>query len=566
MDNKGTISTVGRALLLEDFLKKEVSGRAERIAQKRFLAKLEPPDSTRRTERRNAAWQEWEESDKRLNPATILGPNWATARLLIHKILKDFKMGHISFTNGSEFTATKGLNSIESKLSRSEWTCTFGNFDLWCGIVYRHKGLKLAMRKRYAEWLARKRYSKVETDRVLWHRFKNQPNFQRKIFDFKLSCVTTMTQGNRFSTVPKNNLVDRPICIEPLANILTQRQIGNGIRTCLQHIDVDLNVLAFQHQRMVSISDYATIDLKNASDRIHLSLVKYLLPSRVFKFIEHARSEMTLDLDDSYVLINKVSSMGNGFTFELMSLILFALCKSHSRDVSVFGDDIIVPNAVAPCIIEDLTLAGFVVNMGKTHINDDFRESCGAQYLDGHGYVESYDFRYPTNEGDCITTINKLSRLANLYPTFRDLYCEVYRAMPATWFAENPTKAVGLWHRKQEPFSSPSLDTFTVKSPFQFRKDGMQWTRSAWGKWKMFCRNAQLEPHGASMHLGFEWVDRSTSPETLHPRRHWAKILMYLAAGRRCKDSITGKGSFKSFLVVTTKSGATFRWSAIVAT
>lgn len=568
MDDKGTIRTVASALLAHRFPEEtgKTSSKAEEIAQKRFLAKLERPDSKLSNSRRINAWDEWIGSDKQLNPETILGPNWAAARLLIHEILKDFKMGPISFTTGSEFTATLGHNSVESRLRKSDWTCTYDNFDLWCDVVYQHHGLKQAMRRRYAEWLAKRNTSPHKLNRFLWLRLKDQPNFQRKIFNFKMECITTFTQGNRFSTVPKNNLVDRPICIESLANILTQRQVGIGIRNCLKQFGIDLDILAFKHQDMISSSNVATIDLKNASDRIHQSLVKYLLPKRVFKFIELTRSAMTLGPDGEYYFINKVSSMGNGFTFELMSLILTALSRTYSDSASVFGDDIIVPNLHAESIIADLTRAGFTVNMGKTHVNSDYRESCGAQFIDGHGYVESYDFRYPGNIGECITIVNKLSRLSLIYPSFIGLYCKVYGAMPATLFAENPTKAVGFWHRKQEPFASPQLDTFTVMSPFQYRKDGLPFSRSAKRKLYRFCRENQLDPSGASMHLGYEWKTSGTTPTDLTPSRHWAKILMYLDSGRRCEDAVRGKGAFKSFLVVTLKNGTTFRWSAIVAT
>jgi len=348
-----------------------------------------------------------------------------------------------------------------------------------------------------------------------------------------------------------------------MANILTQRRIGIGIRNCLKQIGVDLDILAEKHQNMISSKHYATVDLKNASDRIHLSLIRYLLPTRVFKILEQARSEMTLGFDDHYHVINKVSSMGNGFTFELMSLIIYALCRSYSHDVSVFGDDIVAPNDVAPQIVNDLTNAGFIVNTKKTHINDDYRESCGAHFIDGHGYVESYDFRYPTNIGECVTIVNKLSRLALLYPSFIGLYCKVYGAMPATLFAENPTKAVGFWHRRQEAFASPKLDQFTVQSPFQFRKDGIPMNRRARVKLRNFCHDIQIDPSGASMHLGFEWVDSGTAPTVVYPQSNWAKIQMYLASGRRVKNTITGKGTYKSFLVVTFKNGATFRWSEI---
>lgn len=563
MRELGTINAVGNVLC--DHIFEQYESQAEKFSQERFSAKLERPDSSHSIERRNDAWQEWIGSDSSLRPMGLYKPNWASARLIIARILSQFRLGSVSFTNGSEFIPTLGRNSIESKLSRSRWTCTADNFGMWVNTCYSHRGLKQAVRRRYAGLLASRSIEKKDSDRKLWFRYRKYHDYKKRIFGFKLFCVTELVHGNRFSTVPKNNLRDRPICVEPLANILSQKRIGDGIRFALQQHGIDLDDLATKHRVMISMRKYATIDLKNASDRISIHLVKYLLPSRVFNLIKQARSEMTLGLDDQFYLINKISSMGNGFTFELMSLILYALCRSYTSDTSVFGDDVIIPNEFAHCVISDMENAGFVVNMTKTHINSEYRESCGAHYIDGFGYIESYDFKYPKHMGDVITIINKLSRLAYLYPSFRSLYVKIYGNTPAALYAENPRKAMGVWRVKQEPFGSPKLDSFIVKSPFQYRKDGLPMKRRAREKLRLFCRHYQLDPTDASLHLGYEWKDAGSAISSVSPKRHWAKILMYLASGRRCVDTIKNKGAFKSFLVVTLNNGTTFRWSAIVA-
>lgn len=595
MDLEGTISTVGHALCsfissrdVGQVEQRDSNGsnerdhslcecnnsdggmaRAELFALDRFFAKLERPDSTRIDSRRKDAWVEWIDSDSQLQPVGMFKPNWALAKLFIADVLRDFTLGPVSFTNGSEFTATRGFNSIESKLKRSEWTCSYDNFDLWARTVYGHRALKVATRKRLAKLLATMAIDEKNLNRFLYKHYSKQKSsvsIGKRVFSFKLSMVTKMVQGNRFSTVPKNNLVDRPICIEPLANILVQRRIGQGIRTCLNKLGVDLNTTAELHRGMISIPKYATIDLKNASDRISLKLCKYLLPARVFKFIEAARSEMTLGPDDDFYIVNKVSSMGNGFTFELMSLILYALCRSYTVDTSVFGDDIVIPNEFALPLIGDLENAGFAVNMKKTHINSDYRESCGSHFIDGVGYIESYDFRFPTNIGEVITIVNKLSRLSLIYPKFIPIFCKVYSLVPAALLADNPEKAIGEWRQPEKPLGSPKLDTFIVRSPFQFRKDGIPVKPRMKRRIREYCARMQLDPKHASMHYGFEWRDARPLVSNLNASNDWAKILMYLQSGRRCADTVRGKGTFKSFLCVTLRDGTTFRWSAHVAT
>lgn len=564
MDLQGTINAVGDVLLSNQFCKAGTN--SEEFAQKRFFKKLERPDTKTNEARRQKAWVTWYESDESLRTLSgLFNPNWAKARLLLHEILKDFHLGPVSFTNGSEFVPTRGFNSVESKLSKSVWTCTHDNFDLWLNTVFSHRALKVATRRRYAELLARKGINQKKLDRSLWERYKNVPNFRRHIFGFKLWLITELVHGNRFTTVRKNNDEDRPVCPEPLANILTQRRIGLGIRECLKTFGVDLDFVAEKHRVLISKSKYATIDLKNASDRISIRLVKYLLPNRVFNFIMSARSAMTLGLDDQFYWLNKISSMGNGFTFELMSLLLYALCQANDKDSSVFGDDIIVPNSVAPQVIADLQNGGFLVNVNKTHINSKYRESCGAHYNDEEGYIESYDIEYPTSVGNLITLTNKLNRLSNIYPSFVPLFLQVYRLMPATLYAENPIKADGFWRRHKELHGySFKLDDYMVKSRFQYRKDGLPINRRARSFIRRYCHRYQLDPRDASMHYAYQWEDDGRAPTSLKSSE-WAKILMYIASGRRCKDTVRGCGVYKSYLVVTLKDGTTVRWSDLVA-
>jgi len=563
MDEKGTIRAVGSELC--NFSFSEAENKAETIAQKRYLSKLERPNSSQRLARRNSCWDSWVGRDNDLSFSRLYRPNWAIAKMIIAKVLNRFRLGSLEFTSGSEFVPTLGFNSIESKLSRSTWTCTEDNFELWLATVYANRSLKLATRRRFAKLFAGPQNDMRKINRVLWQRYGNFPDAPKKIFGFKLYAVTEMVRGNRFSTVPKNNLVDRPICIEPLANILTQRRIGIGIRNSLLEYGIDLKTTADLHRSLISDPKFATIDLKNASDSISYDLIRYLLPRRVFDLLDQTRSEMTLDLDGEFFFIKKISSMGNGFTFELMSLILYALCRSYCSNCSVFGDDIIIPNEFAEDLVKDLESASFIVNYDKTYINSDYRESCGAHFLDGFGYVESYDFRYPTNMGEVITIINKLSRLAQIYPSFIPLWYNIYRLMPKTLYPDITAKASGDWRHKQDPLDKMKLDEFITPSPFLFEKCGIEMKHHAKSILRDFCHDLQIDHRGAVMHYGYQWIDRSPQPRVLSPSIHWAKILMYLSSGRCCKDVKRGKGAFKSFMYVTLKDGTTFRWSIIVA-
>jgi hypothetical protein len=89
-------------------------------------------------------------------------------------------------------------------------------------------------------------------------------------------------------------------------------------------------------------------------------------------------------------LLEKFSSMGNAYTFELESLLYYSLTlsvcqylKISSQDVSVYGDDIICPVEAYDLLQRVLNACGFLFNENKSFASGPFRESCGADFLDG---------------------------------------------------------------------------------------------------------------------------------------------------------------------------------------
>jgi hypothetical protein len=86
----------------------------------------------------------------------------------------------------------------------------------------------------------------------------------------------------------------------------------------------------------------------------------------------------------------KISSMGNGATFELETAIFWAISSSVAGDSVVYGDDIIVPTEHAPEVIELLEFCGFKCNPKKTFVSGPFRESCGGHYFQGVDVTPPY--------------------------------------------------------------------------------------------------------------------------------------------------------------------------------
>jgi hypothetical protein len=88
----------------------------------------------------------------------------------------------------------------------------------------------------------------------------------------------------------------------------------------------------------------------------------------------------------------KFSSMGNGYTFELESLIFWAVLhasmkyskvKPSVNNHGVYGDDVIIPARAYTTFKRSLEWLGFSINEKKTHMRGYFRESCGHDYFYG---------------------------------------------------------------------------------------------------------------------------------------------------------------------------------------
>lgn len=199
--------------------------------------------------------------------------------------------------------------------------------------------------------------------------------------------------GSRIATVPKTWKTDRLICIEPEHNMRMQVGVGALLRSKLRKVGVDLNdqtwnqYLALIGSRTGSL---CTVDLSSASDSVSLGLVIALLPGDWYEAIRRLRCRKTQLPSGEWHELEKVSSMGNGFTFELESLIFWALSRAiqtvhgvSDTRLAIYGDDIVVHNSVVEPLIEVLSYVGFETNKEKTFVSGPFRESCGAHWFYG---------------------------------------------------------------------------------------------------------------------------------------------------------------------------------------
>lgn len=196
---------------------------------------------------------------------------------------------------------------------------------------------------------------------------------------------------NILFTVPKSTEIDRCAAMEPDLNMYMQKGLGDLIRHGLRLSNIDLNDQT-RNQRLArrgSISgDLMTLDLSAASDSMTFELVAQAVPACWFTMLNALRSKFT-SIDGDLHENQMFSSMGNGFTFELESLLFYAITKAVAYfrgvrgSISVYGDDIIAPYQLADDLTEWLEFLGFSVNTKKSFSSGPFRESCGAHWFNG---------------------------------------------------------------------------------------------------------------------------------------------------------------------------------------
>lgn len=197
--------------------------------------------------------------------------------------------------------------------------------------------------------------------------------------------------GSKVTTVPKDAKTDRTIAIEPCMNMYVQKGIGTAIRRRLRRVGVDLNDQSF-NQSLAKVAydrGLATVDLSAASDTVSYKLVDLLLPDDWLSALKQCRSPGYV-LDSRFARFEKFSTMGNGYTFELESLIFWAITSLAvdetfvaDRTIGIYGDDIICHEYSVERLFHWLSVFGFSVNESKSFWSGAFRESCGKHYFHG---------------------------------------------------------------------------------------------------------------------------------------------------------------------------------------
>ena len=255
-----------------------------------------------------------------------------------------------------------------TKMFSSRLSCTEGLSDVWDTLIGRNEQLRDA--------------------------FGSKPTAVR---------YHNVVGHNKLSFVNKNQDVARSICTEPSINMWMQLGLGRILHRQLKvKYGIDFSLQPEVNKRLAklgSLLDHlTTIDLESASDSLGLRMMDEVFPKSFMGTLRRLRSPRSSLPDGSFAPLGMVSTMGNGFTFPLQTLLFAACCvvslrylgipvsskgPVETRNMAVFGDDIIIDNRAARILLHLLKMLGFVVNDSKTFVEGPFRESCGGDYFLG---------------------------------------------------------------------------------------------------------------------------------------------------------------------------------------
>lgn len=201
----------------------------------------------------------------------------------------------------------------------------------------------------------------------------------------------------RILFVPKDSRGPRLISCEPLEFQWIQQGLGGAIVRHVERNAITKHNVHFTDQQPnqlgallgSSSGSYATLDLKEASDRVSVGLVRLLFPSKVLPYLVGCRSLATTLPDGTVLNLRKFAPMGSALCFPILALTAWAIVTAGMSDadsregVLVYGDDVIVPTAEAANAIEHLEAFGLKVNRAKSCVSGFFRESCGMDAYKG---------------------------------------------------------------------------------------------------------------------------------------------------------------------------------------
>lgn len=213
----------------------------------------------------------------------------------------------------------------------------------------------------------------------------------------ELCSTRSEERSARVVLVPKDSRGPRLISAEPKEFQWIQQGLMRALVDHVERHPITRDNVHFtdqqpnQYRALIGsrFGDYATLDLKEASDRISCELVKLLFPPHHVEWLMRARSLSTQLPSGETLNLLKYAPMGSALCFPVLALSIWSLLRAAAPDkhtevrVLVYGDDIVVPTNFVETAIAVLSHFGLVINRDKSCTKGFFRESCGTDAFKG---------------------------------------------------------------------------------------------------------------------------------------------------------------------------------------
>lgn len=354
--------------------------------------------------------------------------------------------------------------------------------------------------------------------------------------------------------VPKTLKSPRVIAVEPIYHQYVQQSIMAAIVPAIEtdrFLAGRINFTSSDNNRNFARSasidrSYATLDMSEASDRIHAGLVYHMLGSHpeLARAIFSCRTQYAVLPDGMRIPLVKFASMGSALCFPMESMVHFVLCvlgvlKAQARptttrhihavmrQVTVFGDDLIVPVHEVAAITEVLHSAHCKVNVKKSFSTGYFRESCGVDAYKGVIVTPTYVRTVAPRSFRDVKEIVSYVASANLFykkgywktaQFMRDIVEAITGPLPHVedtspllgWTSFTKTKTISRWNKSLCRFETSGLRLRTRK-----RKDVLD----GYDRLLKFFLNRGSSPDGAMTKSDFE---ESVILDSAALRRGWS--------------------------------------------
>jgi hypothetical protein len=273
-----------------------------------------------------------------------------------------------------------------------------------------------------------------------------------------------LIEANRVEFVPKNWKTDRTIACEPEGNVFLQLAVDKYIKRRLRRVGIDLTDQSQNQEKARKGSEdggLSTVDLSMASDTLAYNTVAWLFPKSWFDLLCAIRSSKASGkVPELNLRYAKFSSMGNGCTFTVETLVFAAACRAvGSKEYSVYGDDIVIETEYFDNLRKLLRFLGFSFNSQKSFNTGPFRESCGTNWFQGVDITPIYVRNIDRRKAVLCHLVNSLAAVARPLGHLWEILVSLVEDQGLPFVPYNENTMSGVWVTPHEAYGLGLLRT-----------------------------------------------------------------------------------------------------------